>query len=219
MRPRPAVLEHALTEGFVMLSWHAYLIYCCTYAFLVAMPGPGVIAIIARALGNGFRPTVPAAFGMAAGDLTYMSFSVFGLAMLARTMGGLFLIVKLAGAAYLLYLGWQYWRAPSHEMIGAKKESGSRGFFTQYMITMGNPKAMAFFLAILPNFIDMNRITIWGWSQLASASVIILPIIILSYAAMAARLRDFLSSPRAQKRMNRGAALIMAGAGIGVAVS
>ncbi len=202
-----------------MLSWHAYLIYCCTYAFLVAMPGPGVIAIIARALGNGFRPTVPAAFGMAAGDLTYMSFSVFGLAMLAKAMGGLFLIVKLAGAAYLLYLGWQYWRAPTHEMKGAKKESGSRGFISQYMITMGNPKAMAFFLAILPNFIDMNHITIWGWTQLASASAILLPIIILTYAALAARMRAILNSPRAQKRMNRGAALIMACAGVGVAVS
>ncbi|MDE2494317.1 MAG: LysE family transporter, partial [Alphaproteobacteria bacterium] len=78
-----------------MLSLHAYLLYCGLYAIAIAVPGPGIVAIVARALGSGFRATVPAAIGTAVGDWALMSLSAFGLALVAQAMGGLFLIVKL----------------------------------------------------------------------------------------------------------------------------
>src|SRR6185312_3538787 len=86
--------------GGRMISLHTYLIYFSLYAIAVAIPGPGILAIVARALGNTL------------GDLILMSLSAFGLAVVAREMGSLFLIVKLAGAAYLVWLGYRYWTAP-----------------------------------------------------------------------------------------------------------
>lgn len=202
-----------------MISWHAFVVYCAVYAVAIAIPGPGVIAMVARALGGGFKPAIPAAAGMALGDWIYMSFSAFGLAMLARTMGGLFLIVKLAGAAYLVYLGWCYWRAPVHQMQDIEPETASSSFVSQLMVTLGNPKAMAFFVALLPTVIDVNRIGTIGFLQLSAATAILIPTIMLTYAALASRLRRFLVSRAARKRLNRGAAVIMTGAGIGVALS
>ena len=80
-----------------MIALHSLLLYCGIYAVAIATPGPGIFAIIARALGGGFRSTIPAVLGNTLGDLILMSLSALGLAMVARQMGGLFLAVKLAG--------------------------------------------------------------------------------------------------------------------------
>ena len=80
-----------------MIPLHNYLIYIGVYALAVATPGPGVIAIMARALGSGFRATVPASLGILVGDLCLMTLSAFGLAVVAQAMGHLFLAVKIAG--------------------------------------------------------------------------------------------------------------------------
>ena len=95
-----------------MIPLHNLLLYCGIYAAAIATPGPGIFAIIARALNGGFRSTIPAVIGNTLGDLILMSLSALGLAVVARQMGGLFLIVKLAGAAYLIWLGYKSWTAP-----------------------------------------------------------------------------------------------------------
>jgi threonine/homoserine/homoserine lactone efflux protein len=202
-----------------MLSWHSYLIYCGLYAVVILIPGPGVVAMVARALGSGFRSAVPAAFGMLVGDLVWMTLSAFGLAAVALAMGSYFLIVKYAGAAYLVYMGYKYWRAEVTEMPEPVPASNSQSFFSLLSVTLGNPKAMAFFLALLPTVVDLNHLTALGYGQLVLTSAVLIPSIMLSYAALAHQVRAFLTSKRARKGINRTAAVVMAGAGAGVAVS
>ena len=202
-----------------MLSAHAYLIYCTLYAICVAVPGPGVVAIVARALGSGFRGTVPAVLGMLVGDLVWMTLSAFGLAAIAATMGSWFLIIKYAGALYLIYMGYKYWRAEVGDMPELVPASTRQSFFSQLSITLGNPKAMAFFLAILPTVVDLNRLNAFGYGQLVLATVVLIPAIMLSYAAAASQVRVFLTSKKARKGINKTAAVVMFGAGAGVAVS
>src|SRR5712671_1678505 len=103
--------------GSRVLSTHSLLIFAAVYAVAVATPGPGIVTLVARTLGGGFWSAVPNTFGMAAGDLVLMTLSAFGLALVAQAMGDLFLIVKLAGAAYLIYLGYKYWTAPVDETL------------------------------------------------------------------------------------------------------
>ena len=141
-----------------MLSLHSYLLYCGVYAIAIAVPGPGVVAIVARALGSGFRATVPAVIGTAVGDLVMLSLSVFGLALVAQAMGGLFLIVKLAGAAYLVYLGYKYWTAPVADMETIIPSGSRQSFLSQFALILGNPKTIAFFVALLPTVIDLNHL-------------------------------------------------------------
>ncbi len=200
-----------------MISWHAFLLYCGVYAIAIATPGPGVFAIVARAIGSGFRATIPMALGTLFGDLTVMTLSVAGLALVAKAMGGLFLIVKLAGAFYLIYLGYKYWTAPIE--IDVKPADARKGFIAQYALTIGNPKAIAFFVALLPTVIDLNHLSAAGYLQLCAATAVLIPVITLGYAALASRLRGVFASVVARRRMNKGAAIVMAGAGVGVAVS
>ncbi|HUO97929.1 MAG TPA: LysE family translocator [Rhizomicrobium sp.] len=202
-----------------MISWHSYLIYCGLYAIVIIVPGPGVVAIVARALGSGFRSAIPAAFGTAVGDWTWMTLSAFGLAMLAQAMGQFFLAVKLAGAAYLVWMAYKYWTAPVSDLPTVVPATARQSFLSQLSVTLGNPKAMAFFLAALPAAVDLSHLNAGGYLELCAATAVLIPSIMLAYAALAAQVRVLLTSRRARKGINRTAAVVMAGAGVGVAVS
>ena len=201
-----------------MIPAHTYLIYFLLYAIAVAIPGPGVLAIVARALGNGFRATIPAVLGNTLGDLILMSLSAFGLAVIAREMGSLFLVVKMVGAAYLIWLGYKYWTAPVAD-LQLVPYSPHQGFFAQLMLTLGNPKGLVFFLALMPSVIDLNRLNITGYAQLCTVTLTLIPAIELFYAALAAQARTLLTGVVARRRLNKSAGAIMIGAGVGVAVN
>jgi threonine/homoserine/homoserine lactone efflux protein len=182
------------------------------------VPGPGVISIVARALGSGFRATVPACLGITAGDLILMTLSAFGLALIAQAMGQLFQIIKIAGGLYLLFLGYKYWTAKVTAQSEIVPESAGRGFLTQMGITLSNPKAIAFFVALQPTAIDLNRLTFTGYLELVGATLVLIPAVTMGYAAAAARLKDLVASVKARRRINRGAGVVMAGAGIAIMV-
>jgi len=202
-----------------MISWHAYLIYWTLYAICIALPGPGVVAIVARALGSGFASTIPAALGTVVGDLVWMTLSAFGLAALAQAMGSYFLVIKYAGALYLLYMGYKYWRAEVSDIPEIIPAKAQKSFLSQLSVTLGNPKAMGFFLAVFPQVVDLKHLNVLGYGQLVLATAVLIPAIMLSYAAAAAQVRVFLTSKKARKGINKTASVIMIGAGALVAVS
>ena len=80
----------------------------------------------------------------------------------------MFLIVKIAGGLYLLYLGYRYWTAKVAEQSEIMPESAGRGFLTQLGITLSNPKAIAFFVALQPTAIDLSRLNLVGYLQLVA---------------------------------------------------
>jgi threonine/homoserine/homoserine lactone efflux protein len=201
-----------------MIPLHHYLFYLGLYAVVVATPGPGILAIVARALGNGFRATVPAVLGNTLGDLIQMSLSAFGLSVIAHEMGGLFLFVKLAGATYLIWLGYKYWTAPVTG-VPIITSSARQGFVSQLMLTLGNPKSLVFWLALMPTAIDLGRLKGVGYLQLVAATLVVIPGVEFAYALLASKVRSFLTSVTSRRHMNKSAAAIMICAGIGVAVN
>lgn len=189
--------------------------FTIAYAIAVLVPGPGVAAVVARALGGGFRSAVPMVVGILAGDLIYLVFAVFGLAAIAAWFGPVFLVVRWAGAAYLLYIAWKFWTArPGAEQIGPKaEESWARTFLAGLALTMGNPKTIVFYLALLPTVVPLDKpMTALGFTELLAIVVVVLMVIGLGYAALAAAARDFFRSQKALRRLNRTAGLMMASA-------
>lgn len=200
-----------------MIPWHSYLIFLTVMTIAAVVPGPVVMAISARALGSGFRSALPMVIGAGVGDFIVMTLSVLGLAALAQAMGQLFLAVKLIGAVYLVYLGYRMWTATVVE--AAPVPDGRRGFFAQIALSVGNPKTIAFWVALLPTVIDTRGLTLLAYAQIAAACFVVTPIVMALYAALASHVRKFVSSVRARRRINKGAAVAMVGAGVGVAVS
>lgn len=198
-------------------------LFAFTIAYVVAVlvPGPGVAAIVARALGGGFWSAVPMILGILVGDLLYLVFAMFGLAAIATLFGPLFIIIRFASAAYLLYIAWQFWSAkPGKEQLGPRaKESWSRTFMSGFALTLGNPKTIAFYLALLPTVVPLDQpVTALGFMELVVIVSVVLIAIGCGYAWLAAWAREIFVSPRAIRNLNRTAGVIMAGAATFVAV-
>jgi threonine/homoserine/homoserine lactone efflux protein len=120
-----------------------FLAYSAALGIAAAIPGPGLTALIARALGSGFRAALAMSFGLMVGDLTYLTAVVLGLAFVAQTFGMVFLVIKWLGVTYLAFLGWRFWTSGiTPETVEAKKGKGGlvSSFIAGLAVTLGNPK-------------------------------------------------------------------------------
>lgn len=197
-----------------------FVAYSGALAIAAAIPGPGVTALVARALGSGFRSSLFMSLGLIIGDLTYLTAVVLGLAMVAQTFGTVFLVIKWAGVAYLAYLAWDLWTSGiSAEKIEAKKSRGGAlsAVLAGLAVTLGNPKTMLFYIALTPTLVDLHTITLADYSILAALTILVLLVVLVPYLALAAKARGLLASPRALKRLNRTAVAFMAGAALAIA--
>jgi threonine/homoserine/homoserine lactone efflux protein len=196
------------------------LLFSATYAMAVFSPGPGVAALVARVLARGLRGAPAFIAGFLIGDLIWFTVAAAGLALLAQTFAVVFLVVKYAGAAYLLYLAWKLWTAPaaaSEIAEAAPSERPLRLFFGSLSLTLGNPKPIVFFLAILPTVVDLARLEPSGFAEIAAFMAVILSTILGGYALAAAYARRLFTSARAIRAVNRGTGAVIAGAAIAIA--
>lgn len=197
-----------------------FLAYSGALAIAAAIPGPGVTALVARALGSGFRSSLAMSLGLVVGDLTYLTAVVLGLAMVAQSFGMVFLAIKWLGVAYLAYLAWCFWNSGiTPETIEAKK--GRSGLFSSFLagltVTLGNPKTMIFYLAITPTVVDLRTVTLSDYGILVAITIAVLLVVLIPYLALASQARWLLKTPRALKALNRTAAAFMVGAAAAIA--
>lgn len=192
-----------------------FIAYAGALAVAAAIPGPGITAVVARALGSGFRSSFAMSVGLIFGDLVWLTAVVLGLALVAQTFGLAFMLIKWIGVAYLVWLAWKFWSAGiSTEKVEAKRGAG--GFWSNLAaglaLTLGNPKTMIFYIAIAPTVVDVKSITLSDYLALAAITVAVLLAVLVPYLVLAAKARGFLQSPRGLKILSRGAASFMFGA-------
>jgi threonine/homoserine/homoserine lactone efflux protein len=196
-----------------------FLVFCGVYAMATFSPGPAVAAIVARTLAVGLTRTAPFILGIVAGDLVWFALVALGLAALAQNFQTLFLVIKYAGVAYLLYLAYRLWTAPADAPKEAPQARGEgwKLFLGGLALTMGNAKVMVFFVSILPLVVDLATITPALAAELAVAMMAILSAAMWTYALAASRARRLITSPRAMRLVTRGTGAVMAGAAVAVA--
>ena len=200
------------------MDFSGLLVFLAAYGLAVFSPGPAVAAVIARTLSAGLFRTLPFIAGIVFGDLVWFAFAALGLAVLAQSFLWLFLAIKYAGAAYLLYLAYRLWTAPASAVSAgsALKGEGGRLFLGGLSLTLGNPKVMIFFVAILPNIMRLDAITPFLFLEVATLIVVTLSFAMLVYGALAHRARRLISSPGAVRMVNRTTGGIMAGAAVAI---
>jgi threonine/homoserine/homoserine lactone efflux protein len=197
----------------------ALAVFAVALFVAAASPGPGIAAIVARVLGHGASGAIAFTAGVAIGDIVWLTFAVLGLAVVAQTFHGVFLVIKYLGAAYLLYLAWKLWITPVASTEVAARPPRERPlalFLGGLAVTMGNPKVMVFYLALLPTLLDLGRITFLGYAELVALTLGVLTLVFSGYVLLAARARRLLRSPRAMRLVNRGTGTMMAGAAVAV---
>lgn len=181
-------------------------------------PGPGVFAILARALQHGYRDCIALINGMIASDCVYLLFAMQGLAVIAEQWGEAFAVIRLVGGLYLLYLAYKMWTSPiqtvSSKPSASYKRSRQRNDFLQGVLISGsNPKVILFYIAFLPTFMDLTSM---GANDMLLA--VLLTFIglfsgLLMIALAADHARRLFTSTVAQRRINWGAGTIMGLAG------
>ena len=205
------------------MSLYGLWIFSAVYFLAVATPGPGVAAIVARSLAEGTRGAAAFIGGFLIGDLIWFVVAVTGLAALAQQAHAVFVVVKYAGAAYLIYLAVRMWTAKPQlasadavELPAAEKSS--RLFLGSLALTLANPKTMIFFLALLPTVVRLEDLTVTGFVEITAAICVVLPLVLGGYTLLATRARKLFRSERAVRRINRTSGAAMAGAAVAVVV-
>jgi threonine/homoserine/homoserine lactone efflux protein len=200
------------------MTLSSLILFAAVYFAAVATPGPGVAALIARVLGQGLRGVAPFIAGYFVGDMIWLTFAATGLAVIAKTFAGVFVAIKFAGAAYLLYLAWRMATAPAAvDATPSAATQGSRAFLGSLSLTLGNPKVMIFFLSIMPLVVDLRMLTLLALFELAVVCAIVIFSTLALYALAANRVRTLLRSTGAMRCINRAAGGLMAGAAVAIA--
>jgi len=185
--------------------------YFLSVIVLSLTPGPGVFSSISSGLHHGVRVGVWNAIGMQGANLVHVIVVAFGLGALLLASE----TVKWAGVAYLIYLGVQTWRAPvkGFEDHADSATSAREVFFKGFLVNITNPKGIIFFVAILPQFIDVNRPQLPQYAILASTTFIVDVIVMTGYTALAARVLRVMKDTRRLQWVNRtlGGAFVAAG--------
>jgi threonine/homoserine/homoserine lactone efflux protein len=196
----------------------ALMVFALTLLAAAGSPGPSITALVARVLTKGLRDVLPFLAAMWVGEAIWLSFAVGGLAVVAQTFAVFFTVMKIVGVVYLLFLAWKMWFATE-----ARSDEFSIGqkpwqmFLAGMVVTLGNPKIMVFYLALVPTLIDLDRIDFVSWAELMVTMLIVLTTIDCAWALAAARARRLLTNRRAVRIVNRTSAAMMAGAAVAIA--
>ncbi|WP_193369594.1 LysE family translocator [Pelagibius marinus] len=195
------------------------LIFAGALMVAAGSPGPSIAALVARVLTGGWRGVLPFLAAMWIGEAIWLSLAVWGLAAIAESLQLLFTVIKYLGVAYLLYLAWRMWFAPAEVKDAAlpTARSGRRLFAAGMAVTLGNPKIMVFYLALLPAIIDLGSVTLAGWAELTATMLAVLTAVDLGWALLAVQARRLLKTPRAVRAVNRLSAGVMADAATAIA--
>ncbi|WP_282605425.1 LysE family translocator [Pelagibius sp. Alg239-R121] len=204
------------------MSLEIWLTFAAASAALLAVPGPVVMLLFSYTLGHGRSVSWAAIPGVVLGDFTAMTLSLLGAGAVLSSSATLFTVMKIGGAAYLIWLGIQIWCTPVKAIaVEAVSERRDRlAVFRQaFLVTALNPKDIVFFVAFLPQFIDPARPAM---PQLITIEVTFLVMVLIStslWIALSGRLRTCLKRPTTLKLVNRLGAGSLIGAGTFTALS
>ena len=195
------------------------LAYAGALALLVLTPGPVVAALIARAATGDVAAAVPLAAGVAVGDIFWPLVAMLGLGVLAEVWAELLVVLRLVGAAILIWMGIALVRkAPAAMQAPAARERALAGFTAGLMVIAGNPKAILFYLGILPGFFDFRALTPADMALICLVSVLVPFAGNLAWAALFASARRWLADPIAMRRTHVVAGVALVAVGVAIAV-
>lgn len=139
------------------MTLEAYIAFCIAAIAIVIVPGPTVTIVIANSLKHGARAGLLNVAGTQAGLVVWMAIAIAGLASAITYMGVWFDVLRIAGAAYLIWLGIKLLRSKGEVLTATATAAPRGGFFLQgFVVILSNPKVLLVFGALIPQFISPN---------------------------------------------------------------
>ena len=202
-----------------MVNFELFGAFIFASALLVLMPGPVVTLVVANSLKHGTRFGLITSIGANLGTMTLLIAGGIGLSALLTLMSDLFDLVRIAGAAYLVYLGIREWRsrgAMLQEAEADRRRSLKKVFLHGYLTGVTNPKTVIFYVAFFPQFMDATLPAAPQLVVMTAAFLLVAVLLDGAYALLAGRIRPFLMDARRAVIRARltGSLLIATGVGL-----
>jgi homoserine/homoserine lactone efflux protein len=203
------------------MTFQLWLLFVTTEAVLSISPGPAVLYVLSQGIKRGPGKSVWASWGILSANAMYFALSATSLGAVIAASYKLFFVIKWAGAGYLVYLGLASFFGKSSVLSLPEEKSsdhsGPRILRDGFVLQAANPKALLFFTAILPQFIDAHRNVALQILVLGVSSIVVEFIILFSYGQLAGRALATARNPRFEKITNRVAGSLLITAGVGLA--
>ncbi|WP_338558830.1 LysE family transporter [Erwinia sp. E_sp_B04_7] len=202
-----------------------WLAYTGIIATLIAIPGPSALINMTHGLRYGRRCALATVLGGVLSAMTLMTASALGLGAILAASTTAFTVLKVVGAAYLIWLGISAWRDPGHvENAVATEQPEERPdslklFRKGYMVGISNPKDLLFFAALFPNFIDASQPHAAQFATLAVTWAVIDFSLMFAYACAGRRLSSVFANPKRLRMLNRSTGTLFVFAGSALAIS
>jgi threonine/homoserine/homoserine lactone efflux protein len=203
------------------MTWSTWFMFFLVETALCFTPGPAVLLVLSQALTRGSSRAVWSIGGIIAANTVYFVLSATGIGAILLASYQLFFAIKWVGAAYLVWLGVSAFFGKSKVLSVGRDErapvSSGRMFLNGFILQMANPKALVFFTALLPQFINPKAAVIPQVAILAVTSMLVEFFVQLFYAVLAGRVTHLATQPRFAAVTNRISGTLLVGAGIGMA--
>lgn len=199
------------------MSFETWVAFVLASSIVVLIPGPNIILTINYAIRDGKRSGLATVPGVSFGALVAMTVSLAGAGAVLATSASLFSLLKLVGAAYLIWLAYTLWNAPVQETLadGATSAQPLRFLFWQsFLISALNPKGPIFYVAFVPQFVDASAPVFAQFAILTATFVGVATVNTLLWLFFANGLRDYFRKPNALRLLNRGGASCLFIAGL-----
>jgi homoserine/homoserine lactone efflux protein len=192
------------------VSLSTWIAFCITETVLCLTPGPAVLLVLSTALGRGFRSGLGAALGILAANTVYFGLSATGVVAAHAVSRDLFAVIRWIGAGYLVWIGLRMLRSHRPGQASAVPVVLARSFARGFVVQSANPKAVVFFVALLPQFINPAAPVPEQVLILAASSLFIELLVLAGYAEAAIRSRDRMSLRFAGALRKVGGCLLIA---------
>jgi threonine/homoserine/homoserine lactone efflux protein len=203
------------------VEWSRWLWFCATETVLAVTPGPAVLLIVSLSFTRGSVAGLAGSFGILAANALYFALSATSLGAVLLASYRLFLVIKVAGAAYLVWVGLRMVlgstaaAAPLPTVAWRRRR---RPFSLAFLTQGANPKALVFFTAILPQFVNPQYGVVSQVAVLGLSSIVIEFLVLGAYVLTCSRVRSWVTDGRASSRLHRAGGVLLIGAGAGLAV-
>lgn len=191
------------------MDYSTWLLYWMTCFIVVLTPGPAILLAVSNSVAYGWRTTVFSSLGNGVGLFCISGLTMVGLGTVLKTSATLFMILKLVGAAYLVYLAVQQWRSEKSLLLGGDqatvgKSWSRRQFFLQgFGVATTNPKAILFFTALFPQFIQPEQALVPQFFALTATFTAFALCSHAFYVVLIRALKVWFSGPRRAMIFNR----------------
>lgn len=202
------------------MNIESYIAFASAMTLLILSPGPGLAAFLSRSMISGAASGILVVLGMIIVDFLYLGLAIIGLSAIATYLGPLFQFVKYAAAIYLIWLGYQTIKSTRKPL---PFQSGSKPSYIKdieigMVVTLGNPKAILFYGALLPSFFQVSEIQMADFLIMCVTITVVTFLVYGTYTVLTGRIKRAFKSDKFQRRVNYSTGGIYMGSGIFVAL-